>query len=301
MNSRNNINVSIIIPVYNDSEHLERCLHALENQTYECQHYKVLVIDNNSTEEIEPLVERFCRAEYRFESRSGSYAARNKGVELSEGEIIAFIDADCLPQPHWIEEGIRALKVANADLAGGRVTFTFSPDRSAAEIYDSVTNMQIKENIETRKVSKTANLFTYRYVFDKVGLFPADQKSGGDVTWTKRATDAGFKLVYAPKAEVFHPARTFWPLMQKQFRVGKGQIYVMKAQNRSAHRILKGIAKNILKPPSPRRVKNLGSDQNLEPKGTAFLSMWLVIWLCQASTGFGRLAKLTSNLLTDKK
>ena len=216
--------VSVIIPVYNDSERLQKCLESLEHQTYSQQSYEVIVVDNNSTEDLKPVISQFKQAQYEFESSPGSYAARNQGINRAKGEIFAFIDADCLPQPYWIEEGIQSLKDNSADLAGGQVTFTFSPAKGPAELYDSVTNMQIKENIETRKISKTANLFTYKYVFDKIGLFPAHLKSGGDVMWTKKATDANFYLVYAPKAEVFHPARTFWQLMQKQYRVGGGQI-----------------------------------------------------------------------------
>ena len=291
-----NVFVSVIIPVYNDSERLEKCLHALEHQTYSQQHYEVVVVDNNSTEDLKVIVDDFQQAQYQFESKVGSYAARNTGIHNAQGKIFAFIDSDCLPQPHWIEAGVRALQNSSADLAGGQVSFTFTPAKSPAELYDSVTNMQIKENIETRKVSKTANLFSWKHVFDKIGLFPAHLKSGGDVIWTKKATDAGFQLVYAPQAEVFHPARTLWPLMQKQYRVGGGQLRILKAQGKSTSNVLKESLRALLKPPSIKEIQGITERKGLNLETTNLVSIWLVSWMCQASTGLGRLNKLVTEV-----
>ena len=293
--------VSVIIPVYNDSERLAQCLRSLEHQTYPKSHYEVIVVDNNSTEDLKSLVSQFQQASYEFESTVGSYAARNKGIECAQGEIFAFIDSDCLPQPHWLQKGIDALKDNAADLAGGQVTFTFSHSKSAAELYDSVSNMQIKENIETRKISKTANLFVYKYVFDSVGLFPSHFKSGGDVAWTKRATDAGFKLVYAPDAEVFHPARTLVPLLKKQYRVGLGQPYVLREQGQTVVVIIKGALKYMLLPPSLQKTKDRNQQKGLHLGTNGLLSLWLINWLCQAVMGVGRLNKLATELLPEKQ
>lgn len=289
--------VSVIIPVYNDSERLEKCLQALEHQTYDRYHYEVIVVDNNSTEDLKAIVANFFQASYTFESQPGSYAARNHGIHHAKGDIFAFIDSDCLPQPHWIAEGVNTLKTESADLAGGQVTFTFSPARSPAELYDSITNMQIQENIETRKVSKTANLFAYKYVFDKIGLFPAHLKSGGDVVWTQTATDAQFKLVYAPKAEVFHPARTLWPLMQKQYRVGRGQYSVLQSQGQTPPLILKGAFKALLKPPALKSFRAFSQRKGLDQEARSLYALWLVAWMCQAAMGLGRLNTLTTKML----
>lgn len=286
--------VSVIIPVYNDSKRLKKCLHGLEHQTYGREHYEVVVVDNNSTEDLKSIVAKFQQAHYQFESQAGSYAARNKGIQHAKGQIFAFIDSDCLPQPHWLEAGVDALQDSSADIAGGQVTFTFSSAKGPAELYDSVTNMQIKENIETRKVSKTANLFVYRYVFDKIGYFPGHLTSGGDVLWTHKATNASFKLIYAPRAEVFHPARTFWPLMQKQYRVGGGQLHIFRADGQSIPAVVKGALRSVLKPPAIKKVRSLADRKGLDLETTNLASIWLVSWMYQASMGLGRLNKLAA-------
>ncbi len=293
--------VSTIIPVYNDSVRLRKCLEALEHQTYTRDCYEILVVDNNSNENTKKIVEDFSQAQYLFEASPGSYAARNKGVVSARGEIFAFLDSDCLPQSHWLQEGVDALEDSPADLAGGKVTFTFSEHRSAAELYDSVTNMQIKDNIETRKVSKTANLFAYRYVFDKIGFFPAHLQSGGDVIWTKRATDAGFKLVYAPTAEVFHPARPLWALIQKQYRVGKGQFHILRVKGQTIPIIAKDALKPLLKPPSVARVRAFNERKGLGKESNSLFAFWLVHWMCQSATGIGRFNKLIQEVSPIKR
>lgn len=278
--------VSVIIPVFNDSARLKSCLQALEAQTYPQDSYEVIVIDNNSTEDIRAIATEFERVKFDSESKPGSYAARNKGISLAKGDVYAFIDSDCLPVSQWIEHGVKGLQ-ADADLVGGEVTFTFSTQKTLSEIYDSMTNMQIKQNIEERKVCKTANLFVQKYVFQLVGLFPDGLKSGGDVIWTKKATDAGFKLVYAAKAEVLHPARRLLPLLKKQYRVGRGQPHIWLKQGQTKKQmLLKTI--NCFRPPSPREFRSLTSGRVKELQGK-FWELWLLAWLYNLAMNLARL------------
>ena len=278
--------VSVIIPVFNDSARLKSCLQALEAQTYPQHLYEVIVIDNNSTEDIRAIATEFKRV-FDSESTPGSYAARNKGISLAKGDIFAFIDSDCLPVAQWIEQGIKVLQAETADLVGGEVTFTFSPQKTLSEIYDSMTNMQIEQNIQERKVCKTANLFVQKYVFQSVGLFPNGLKSGGDVIWTKKATDIGFKLVYAAEAEVLHPARRLLPLLKKQYRVGRGQPHIWSKQGQTKKQmLLKTI--NCFRPPSPREFRNLTNGGVKEVQGK-FWELWLLAWLYNFSMNLARL------------
>lgn len=278
--------ISVIIPVFNDSERLRLCLQALDHQTYPLESYEIIVIDNNSTENLGRIVALHKQAKLGFEATRGSYAARNKGISLAKGNILAFTDSDCIPQPNWIQSGVETLQSDLADMVGGNVIFTFSKNKSIAEVYDSRTNMQIRQNIENRKVSKTANLFTKKHVFDKVGLFPNHLKSGGDVIWTKMATENGFKLVYSEKAAVHHPARPLLPLLKKQYRVGKGQPFIWLEQGLDVNEIHQKI-KSSFRPPSPREFwKASTSEEDVEGK---FLQLWLVAWLSNTATNLGRL------------
>ncbi|VEP18899.1 Glycosyltransferase AglE [Hyella patelloides LEGE 07179] len=293
-NKDNSFFVSVIIPVFNDSERLKKCLLALEKQIYPKSLFEIIVVDNNSSENIEIVTSQFSQVRLIVEKNPGSYSARNRGIALAKGQILAFIDSDCLPVEQWIASGVEALKSETIDLVGGDVVFTFSSYKSFAEVYDSVTNMQIENNIKNRKVSKTANLFVKKNVFDAVGLFPSHLKSGGDVIWTKKATKANFNLVYSPEAKVFHPARKLLPLLKKQYRVGKGQVEIWLEQNDSSWKIFRKII-NGIKPPS----LSIIFDKNIGDTKTELIFIWLTGWICNIATNTGRINNL--NQLFKKK
>ena len=71
----------------------------------------------------------------------------------------------------------------------------------------------MEESIKTRGVAKTANLLIKSIIFQKIGLFPEKIRSGGDVIWTRKAVDAGFKLVYCKNSVVNYDAKSFRKLI----------------------------------------------------------------------------------------
>ncbi|WP_299414371.1 glycosyltransferase [Acaryochloris sp. IP29b_bin.148] len=288
--------VTVIIPVYNDSQRLKLCLQALKKQTYSQSHYTVIVVDNNSTENLSDVTDEFPNVELAFEAQPGSYAARNKGIAISASDILAFTDSDCIPSIEWIEKGVQSLESEAADLVGGKIDFLFSSPKSSAELFDSITALQVKKNIETRQLTVTANLLVYRRVFDALGLFDASLQSGGDFQWTKKATDAGFKLVYSPGAKISHPARNLTSLVKKGYRVGTGQLYIQLSQNKALSVVALNSLKKLL-PPNPygywRFVNTSGNDEARR----RFISIWAIAWMANAALSLGCLKSITKELL----
>lgn len=216
--------VSVIIPVFNDVERLAQCLAALEQQSYAADRYEVIVVDNGSRNSIAPHVAPFPHAITEFEPRAGSYAARNRGLESARGDILAFTDADCVPSPQWLQEGIQVLQAPHARLVGGRVeVFARKPGQpGAVELYEMLYAFPQDVNVRAG-FSVTANLLAKRLVFDQMGSFDAGLKSGGDRDWVARAVAAGNCLLYSETALVRHPARySLWQLRQRSARFAGG-------------------------------------------------------------------------------
>jgi glycosyltransferase involved in cell wall biosynthesis len=215
--------VSVIIPVFNDAGRLETCLRALERQTYPPRSYEVIVVDNGSEEDVTPILARFSRVRACCEATPGSYAARNRGLALAGGEVIAFTDSDCVPSPDWIENGVENLLcVPGCGLVAGKVEiFYHDPQHpTAVEIYEGLMALDQHRYVETCKFGATANLFTFREVFERVGMFDAEVKSGGDLEWGQRVASFGYDVVYADAARVAHPARhTLGQLYRRVCRV----------------------------------------------------------------------------------
>jgi len=221
--------VSVIIPVWDHSENLAVCLQALENQTYPKDRYEVVAIDNGSPHDL-----KFC-ADYpqvrlAFEKRPGSYAARNKGISLSKGDVLAFTDADCIPAISWIEKGVKALhSVPNCGLVGGNIKLFSQKKPNMVERYELTVQFSHKYFVKHRKFATTANMFTFKHLMEKIGTFDSTLKSGGDLEWGQRVFKAGHSQVYAHDVLVHHHARsTLSQLCNRERRVIGGKYDLQK-------------------------------------------------------------------------
>jgi glycosyltransferase involved in cell wall biosynthesis len=229
--------VSVIVPVFNDAERLRLCLQALENQTYLKHCYEVIVVDNASQEDIKPVVGQFQQAIAAYESQPGSYAARNTGLALAKGEVIAFTDADCIPASDWLEKGVMTLtSVPNCGMVGGRIDIFFRDENQATpiELYESLTAFPQHKLVQQQQFAATANVFTYKQVIERVGQFETTLKSGGDVEWGQRVAAAGYQLVYADEVRVAHPARHSWSQLFKRTVRMTGGLYDRHCRNGSS-------------------------------------------------------------------
>jgi GT2 family glycosyltransferase len=133
---------------------------------------------------------------------------------------VAFTDADCLPRPEWLERGLATMKETGADLVAGRVIMTAGT--SAASRQDSFTYLNQELQV-AHGMAATANLLVRGGVFDEVGRFRSELRSGGDSEFVARCVAAGLQLVYSPEAVVEHPPReTVRAVVKKAWRIGTG-------------------------------------------------------------------------------
>ena len=262
--------VSVIIPVFNDSERLQKCLEALQNQTYPQDLYEVIVVDNGSDESIESVVNQFNQALAAYESTPGSYAARNKGISLAKGEVLAFTDSDCLPAYNWLETGVKhLLSVPNCGLVAGKINMFFKdPNRPrAVELYDSITYLDQKQYIEQYNFGATANLFTFKKVFQDVGLFNHQLKSWGDKEWGNRVFSFDYSIIYADDCCVDHPARnSIIQLSKRIIRLQGGGYDFHKYKNKENNSYLLQLIKKIsgLRPPLRSAFRQVISNEKLK-------------------------------------
>ncbi len=244
--------VSVIIPIFNDSERLQHCLRALESQTFPDDAYEVIVVDNASDEDVTVVVSQFPHASMILETQRGSYAARNTGIAIAKGAILAFTDADCIPAPNWIEQGVHSLRsVANCGLVAGRIEFSYQDPQhpNSIELCDSVLYLQQDLYLKHAKFGATANVFTFKAIFDKVGLFDQTLKSGGDYEWGQRVFAAGYQQVYSEDAYVFHPARhSFEQLYKKILRTTRGPYDLSRSSTYTLKKFARDIARDIFPP-----------------------------------------------------
>jgi glycosyltransferase involved in cell wall biosynthesis len=278
--------VSVIIPVRNAPERLRRCLDAVLQQTYPRERYEIIVVDNGSSDDTPRVIQSYPVTMLVETSMVSPYPARNTGIRHAQGTIIALLDANVTPTPHWLEQGVQALEREAADLAGGHITFTFSPQKTAAEMVDSIMYVDVKYAVQRKKTTMCTNLFVRKAVFDAIGLFPDTIRSGGDTIWTGRATHRGYSLVYAAEAEGLYPARKMLPLLKKSYRLGHGFLAKAIEEDLRLHNVLYVLIVTNL-PVSISYIKT-----RIIARGTAdmldnVLSIWLIYWLCNVGRNLG--------------
>ena len=218
--------VSVIVPMYNEAERIEGLLAALVRQTYPQDSFEVIVVDNGSADDTLGRCQRFRALPLRIAEETkiqGPDAARNRGLAIARGKIIAFTDADCRPDPTWLAEGVSAMLAEAADLVGGSVRFISGVAPSFAEVYDSINFLQQEHSVANRGMAFTANLFVRHEIFARIGGFPVLPGWNGDAAFTAKATGEGCRLIYAAAAVVSHPARGYRELATKVWRIGFGQ------------------------------------------------------------------------------
>ena len=209
--------VSVVIPHYNDLAGLRICLASLAAQTYPRDLVEIIVADNASPierERIEAAIEGRARLEVVRDRGAGP--ARNGGVAASQGEVLAFIDSDCVAEPEWIEKGVEALDAYS--LVGGRVRVLVQDETrlTPVEAFERVFAFDFETYINKKGFTGAGNLFCTRATFDTVGGFRVGLSE--DVEWSRRAVAAGYRLGYAPAAVVGHPARRTWDELTRKWR-----------------------------------------------------------------------------------
>lgn len=202
--------VSVIIPVYNDCKRLKVCLERLDSQTYPKELYEIIVINNGGNQGIEGLVSRFNQVMLTQEAFPTPSAARNKGISLAKGEILAFTDSDCIPAEDWIEKGVKYIKnTDNCGLVGGKIELFYRDplNLTMCELFEKVFAFDQKRFIDRFKFGATANVLTKKEIVREIGGFRPSLKMADDNVLGSMIFLSGYKQVYADDVIVAHPAK----------------------------------------------------------------------------------------------
>lgn len=107
--------ISVIVPVYNSIDCLERCARSILAQTHPC--LEILLIDDGSTDGTDKLCERLAAEDSRIRTyhkkNGGASSARNVGLKLASGDYLGFVDSDDYIEPYVYEEMLRVLEAGN--------------------------------------------------------------------------------------------------------------------------------------------------------------------------------------------
>jgi hypothetical protein len=166
------------------------------------------------------------------------------------------------------------------------VDFNFSSSRTIGELTDALWHLDVAAQVEKNRSAMTSNLFVTRNVVEALGALDGSLRSGGDGRWTRRASDAGFRLLYVPEATVRKRARKLGPLLAKAYRVGKGLPAVWVERGTAGAAVGRGVLHQFL-PPSRERVREQIHRRGDDRMAARFGALWATTWLLEGVRGLG--------------
>lgn len=197
------VSVSIIIPALNEEKMIGRCLESLTRLAFARDRFEVLVVDNGSRDKTLAIAESFKdRLNLKVLQQAGVRisALRNLGARAAAGDILAFLDADCLAPADWLE---RIFALASADGAGVLGAHYLLPEESS---WVGRTWHRYQEASKTGEVSHVpaGDLIMRREDFLKVGSFDETIQTNEDYELCDRARKAGMDVRAFPQIGVIH-------------------------------------------------------------------------------------------------
>ena len=188
--------VTAIIPVYNGEKFLTRSINNILNQQY--QPLEIIIIDDGSTDNTANIAKQYPDIIYHYQENAGPSAARNRGIKLAKGNVIAFLDVDDLWSDDKLAIQLQCLKE--------------NPD---VEIVQGLIQKVKYLELETGEILSSHYYEPYQYIllgssiyrssiFEKVGLFDESMMYGEDVDWYIRAWENNIVKKVIPETTLFY-------------------------------------------------------------------------------------------------
>lgn len=225
---------SVVVPTFNRATTLRQTLTALVGQDY--PDYEIIVVDDGSTDGTREMIAReFPRVRYAYQTNRGPAAARNRGIAIATGDVIAFTDDDCVPPRDWLSR--LADGFARYPQVVGVGGYLAAPDevlpRESLARYERFVSRHlfradVREYVGGFEcpAGGTNNIAYRRAILERVGgfdeAFPYAAGEDADLKW--RICQLGVELLYVP-VKMTHLQTYSWESFRRQaYTRGKGRV-----------------------------------------------------------------------------
>ncbi|WP_080054725.1 glycosyltransferase family 2 protein [Spirosoma aerolatum] len=225
------LSVSVVIPVYNAEPYITECIESVLAQTYQPQ--QIIVINDGSTDQsLDKLMPYAQHRLIQLQTREnrGVAATLNEAIDLAEGDLIAFLDADDVWLPYKLQQQVTCLQTnPSVDACFGYVRQFISPDLPLA------VQAGIHCPSEPQPGWLKQTMLIRRNAFQKTGLFSTVYHTGDFIDWFMRAKEAGLPYIMLPDTVTFRRLHRSGLASQQQYQ--KEFVHILKAalDRRASH------------------------------------------------------------------
>jgi GT2 family glycosyltransferase len=213
--------VSIVIPARNEARHLARVFAALAALDYPRDRREVILVDNGSDDDTAAIAKRHGA---RVIPAPGVNVGevRNLGARAALGEVIAFLDADCLAGPLWLRTAVALLDQPQVGAVGGNCTVG-----SEGNWVQQAWVVEPRDATVDAGTLATASFILRRRLFEELGGFDPALGAGEDDDLSQRIRAAGYRLQRAAECSVVHLGYpdTLGGVMRRQLWHGRSQLH----------------------------------------------------------------------------
>jgi glycosyltransferase involved in cell wall biosynthesis len=237
-----NLNLSIIVPVYNRPTEIDELLESLTEQDFQ-EDFEVIIVEDGSENTAEKVVEKYTsqlEIKYFYKSNSGPGASRNYGMQRAMGNYFIILDSDVIVPPQYLSEVKKALTTNYTDAFGGPDASHESFSNLQKAINYSMTSLLTTGGIRGKKKSvgkfqpRSFNMGISKKAFEITQGF-ADYRAGEDIDLTFRLWKNGFKTQLIEKAFVYHKRRsTISQFFKQTFAFGTARPQLNKSYPETA-------------------------------------------------------------------
>ena len=234
--------ISVILPSYNSEFTISRVLTALQNQTFS-EPYEIILVDSSIDMTPDIVIQEFPDIMFiHLQQKTDPGTARNIGLSKSSGDIILFIDSDCIAQPDWIEKMVCAHRNSNHAAIGGAILNGNDPKSNIAW---AGYMAEFREFIPQQKAritdhNPTCNISYKRNYLEDLGGFNPKYYPQEDLEFNYRLGKLGCTIFFYPDICVAHYHRTrLSAFLKHQANVGKITSRMLKILPLSGSKIVK--------------------------------------------------------------
>lgn len=207
--------VSVIVPIYNVSQFIEKCVTSLLTQTYE--KIEIILVDDGSPDDCPAICDAFAARDARVrvihQHNGGLSAARNTGIQAAKGAYLAFVDGDDFVSPDYIETLLNACEENHTKMAACGYIEYYSEERRTVVCVDEPVVLSAEEAITdiftmSNQVQVMAwNKLYARELFDTTDIRYPVGKIHEDVFTTYRYCAAAGKIACVNKPCYYYVQR----------------------------------------------------------------------------------------------
>jgi glycosyltransferase involved in cell wall biosynthesis len=222
--------ISVVIPSYNSEDTIRTCLRSLQDQ-FLTSDFETIVVDSSNDRTPEVVASGFPAVKLvHLDKRTDPGTARNIGIQKARGNLIAFIDADCVAAPDWLQR-IAEAHESTYDIVGGIV---MNSPKSGNPIGRAGYMAEFRDFLPGRGRQEvthipTCNISYKRRIFREFGMYHGEYYPQEDLIFNYKMWKHGEKILSDPSIQVWHQHRTrLGDFLCHQHSIGRATARVLR-------------------------------------------------------------------------